>query len=347
VYTRSGRFGHACGERIMTISTSAVANPASDAAAPVIECRNVEQTFRIGSGLLGVRKTLRAVDRVSLQIRRGEVLAIVGESGSGKTTLARILLGVTAPTSGEILFEGVPIATIPRRGLARRIQAVFQDPYSSLNPRKTISDIIALPLTVHGIGTGSERQARVLETMDLVGLPRRFTHTYPNQLSGGQRQRVAIARALVMQPDVIVCDEPTSALDVSVQAQILNLLQDLRERLSLTYVFVSHDLSVVKYIADRVAVMYFGRIVELADAKELFATPRHPYTRALLASVPTPDPHLGIPDPGIVRGFPDPLNPPPGCRFHPRCRAALPQCSTDPPVPHAVDGAMVECHLYQ
>jgi peptide/nickel transport system ATP-binding protein len=312
---------------------------------PLIACRDVGRRFDVGGGLFGRRRTLDAVDGVSLEVFRGEVLAIVGESGCGKTTLARMMLGLLAPTAGEIAFDGRPIGG-DRRAVARRVQPVFQDPYASLNPRKTVGAIIALPLAVHGIGTAAERQAKVEEMMALVGLPRRLIHAYPSQLSGGQRQRVAIARALVMRPDVVVCDEPTSALDVSVQAQILNLLQDLRERLGLTYVFISHDLSVVAHLADRVAVMYLGRVVELGPAAQVLGAPRHPYTRALLASVLTPDPRLGLPDVQLGRGYPDPLNPPSGCRFHPRCPEATAACAAvDPPPRRDADG-MVACHLY-
>ena len=312
----------------MTIVAPAYPNTRS----ALIECRNVSQIYQLGSGLFSVPKTLRAVDRVSLELRAGEVLAIVGESGSGKTTLSRMMLGLLTPTSGEIWFDGSPIAGQDRRVLARRVQAIFQDPYASLNPRKTLADIIALPLVVHKIGTSAERTRRVGEMLDLVGLPRRLIHNYPSQLSGGQRQRVAIARALIMNPDIVVCDEPTSALDVSVQAQILNLLQELRERLALTYVFVSHDLSVVEYMADRVAVMYLGRIVELAPAKQIFKSPKHPYTQVLLDSVLTPDPHLEVPSPTIGRAPPDPINLPPGCRFHPRCAQMKERCAEASPV---------------
>ena len=330
----------------MTLPATTAGDQLTAEAPALIECRDVARAFQMSRGLIGERRVLRAVDGVSLRVRAGEVLAIVGESGSGKTTLARMMLGLTPPSSGEILFEGTPIAAYPRRVLARRIQAVFQDPYASLNPRKTIVEIVALPLIVHGIGNAAERRARVEEMLDLVGLARRVIQNYPSQLSGGQRQRVAIARALVMRPEIVVCDEPTSALDVSVQAQILNLLQELRARLALTYVFVSHDLSVVEYMADRVAVMYLGRVVELAPAKQLFAAPRHPYTRALLDSVLTPDPRLGLPDPSIGRAALDPLHLPTGCRFHPRCAKVMSECAQDPPVPLSVDGAMVECHLY-
>ncbi len=312
----------------------------------VIECRDVERRFQIGQGLFAPKRELRAVDGVSLEVRRGEVLAIVGESGCGKTTLARMMLGIMAPSAGEILFDGQALADTDRKSVARRVQPVFQDPYSSLNPRKTLASIISFPLVVHGIGTADERIESATEIMALVGLPPRLLYSYPSQLSGGQRQRVAIARALVMRPEVVVCDEPTSALDVSVQAQILNLLQELRAELGLTYVLISHDLAVVEHLADRVAVMYLGRVVELGTTAAMFDAPRHPYTQALLRSVLTPDPALGLPNLGLNSGFPDPLDPPSGCRFHPRCPDAMAACAARAPVPFGAADAMVECHLY-
>jgi len=312
----------------------------------VLECRDVSRTFMIGRGPFAEKRPLRAVQDISLQVRRGEVLAVVGESGCGKTTLAKMLLGLLEPTAGDILYEGVPISSVDRRDVARRIQPVFQDPYSSLNPRKTLAQIISLPLDVHKIGTPAERKARVEEIMELVGLPRRLLYSYPSQLSGGQRQRVAIARALAMKPEILVCDEPTSALDVSVQAQILNLLQELRDELNLTYVFISHNLAVVEHMSTRVAVMYLGRLIEFGMADQVFDHPGHPYTQALLDSVLTPEPQYGLPNIALGRGFPNPLNPPSGCAFHPRCPHATELCQRAQPLPIAVDGGTVECHLH-
>jgi peptide/nickel transport system ATP-binding protein len=226
------------------------------------------------------------------------------------------------------------------------VQPIFLDPYSSLNPRKTVGSIISLPLRVHRVGEPGEWRGRVEAIMDLVGLARRFIDSYPNQLSGGQRQRVAIARALIMKPDVVICDEPTSALDVSVQSQILNLLQDLRQELGLTYLLISHNLAVVEHMATRVAVMYLGRIVEESDTDTLFRAPRHPYTQALLASVLTPEPGLGVPDAQLGIAFPNPIDPPAGCTFHPRCSRALPHCSRIAPTPIADGNGTIECHLY-
>ncbi len=322
-------------------------NPRGDSGEALLECRGVGRVFALGAGMFTPKRMLRAVDGVDLAIQRGEVVALVGELGCGKTTLSRMLLGLLTPTSGEIRLAGKPIATIDRAEVARRVQPVFQDPYSSLNPRKPLASIIALPLDVHGIGTAAERRQRVEELMELVGLPRRLLYVYPSQLSGGQRQRVAIARALAMNPEIVICDEPTSALDVSVQAQILNLLQDLRRELNLTFVIVSHNLAVVEHMADRVAVMYLGRVIETGPTAEIFANPRHPYTSTLLESVLTPEPQRGLPEFALGPGFPNPLDPPTGCTFHPRCPKEMPDCARLRPEATRHGDTLVECHLYR
>ncbi|WP_341990671.1 oligopeptide/dipeptide ABC transporter ATP-binding protein [Azorhizobium sp. AG788] len=310
----------------------------------VLELRNVTRTFAISQGMFRQRATLTAVAGVSLKVARGEVYALVGESGSGKSTLAKMLLGLLPASSGEILIDGTPIAATDRIAVARRIQPIFQDPYSSLNPRKSISQLIALPLVVHGIGTGAERQKKVEEMLDVVGLPRRLLDASPSQLSGGQRQRVAIARALIMRPEVVICDEPTSALDVSVQAQILNLLLELKKEFGLTYFFISHNLAVVEHLADRVGVMYLGRFVEERTRAGLFSGPKHPYTQALLESVLTPDPDMGVPDTHLGTMFPNPLTQMQGCAFQPRCPIATDICrTTAPPMAHFADG-WAACH---
>lgn len=318
---------------------------ASDPQAPVLQLREVSRSFSVKSGIFGPRQTLQAVRGVSLDIRRGDVLALVGESGCGKTTLARLLMGVLDPTQGDILFDGQPISGRPIIERSRHLQAVFQDPYSSLNPRKTIGDIVSLPLRVHKQGNAASIRARTLSMMDMVGLPARVFDSYPNQLSGGQRQRVAIARALILKPEIVICDEPTSALDVSVQSQILNLLMELRRELNLTYVLISHNLAVIEHMATEVAVMYLGRIVETGTCAQIFDRPRHPYTQALLASVMTPLPGAGIPQIDLGIAFPNALKPPSGCAFHPRCPRALPICGETPPVATQHPGGRVECHL--
>jgi peptide/nickel transport system ATP-binding protein len=314
---------------------------------PLLELAGVERRFRVSGGLLRPRREVRAVNGVSLAIDRGEVLGLVGESGCGKSTLARLMLGLLVPSAGEVRLAGVPLASLRRKGRARRVQPIFQDPYGSLNPRRRVASIIASPLVVHAIGDSTERRRRVEEMMALVALPPRLARAFPGQLSGGQRQRVAIARALVMRPELVICDEPTSALDVSVQAQILNLLQELRRKLGLTLVLISHNLAVVEHLATRVAVMYLGRIVETAETRSLFAAPRHPYTQALLASVLAPTPGRPLPEVAMTGGYPNPLDPPPGCPFHPRCPEAMAVCRTTLPLPSPrIGGGRVECHLY-
>jgi peptide/nickel transport system ATP-binding protein len=315
---------------------------------PVLETVDVTRTFTIGSGLFSRKKSLKAVNGVSITVGKGEVLGLVGESGCGKSTLAKMLLGLLPASSGDIRFDGDPVRSIDRLELARRVQPIFQDPYSSLNPRKSVFDAIALPLKVHQVGDADEQREQVRDIMKTVGLAERYMTAYPSQLSGGQRQRVAIARALIMRPEVVICDEPTSALDVSVQSQILNLLLDLRDEFGLTYVLISHNLAVVEHIATRVAVMYLGRIVEENETEALFREPRHPYTQALLQSVLTPEPHLGVPDAHLGAEFPNPINPPAACTFHPRCAHFMQGlCETVTPKPLLQpDGGMAECHLY-
>lgn len=310
----------------------------------LIQAHNVSRSFSVRAGMFQPRRTLHAVNEVDLRVLRGGVLGIVGESGCGKSTLARLLLGLIPTSEGHVSIDGQDIRAMSRRDLARRIQPVFQDPYSSLNPRRSIASIVSLPLDVHGIA--NPRQHKAIEMLERVGLPARLANNTPGQLSGGQRQRVAIARALVTHPEIVICDEPTSALDVSVQAQIMNLLMTLRQEFNLTYVFISHNLAVVEHIATDVAVMYLGRVVESAPAAELFHEPRHPYTQALLASVLTPEPGLGIPDMGLGLSFPDPINPPSGCPFHPRCKHAMPVCQQQRPNLERQGHAQVACHLY-
>ncbi|MCW8088199.1 ABC transporter ATP-binding protein [Sabulicella glaciei] len=312
---------------------------------PILELRDVVKRYSVSRGLFASKRTLMAVGGVSLSVRRRQVLGLVGESGCGKSTLAKMVLGLETPSEGEVLIDGRPIASLGRLERARLVQPVFQDPYSSLNPRKTVASIIGLPLSVHGEGSSAERRGRVEEMLRLVGLAPRHAAAYPSQLSGGQRQRVAIARALILRPQLLICDEPTSALDVSVQAQILNLLMDLQSRLGLTCLFISHNLAVVQMLATRVAVMYLGRVVEEGPTAEVMLHAQHPYSLGLLASVLTPDPRLGLPETGLGSVFPDPLSPPPGCAFHPRCPLAFDRCRVESPLLLAHrDGARAACH---
>jgi peptide/nickel transport system ATP-binding protein len=311
---------------------------------PAIDVRNVAKIFSQSTGMMSARRGVRAVDGVSFSVPPGGCLGIVGESGCGKSTLARLILGLHAPTSGDILVDGRALGGMDRRARAALIQPVFQDPFSSLNPRRRIRDIVGLPLAAAGV-RGAEQKSRVHAILQRVGLSVEMAGRLPAELSGGQRQRVAIARALVLRPRIVVCDEPTSALDVSVQAQILNLLAELRRDLGLTLVFISHNLAVVEHICDDVAVMYFGRMVEQAPTEALFSAPAHPYTRVLLASVLTPEPGVPIPDMGLGDSYPDPANIPPGCRFHPRCPSAVAQCRTTPPADRQIGVRRVECLL--
>jgi peptide/nickel transport system ATP-binding protein len=319
----------------------------------LLEVRGLKKYFPIRRGLL--QKTIgevKAVDDVSFFLNKGETLSLVGESGCGKTTTSRCILRAITPTAGQVLLSDnghtIDVTTLPKkelRSLRRQMQMIFQDPFSSLNPRMTLLDIVGEPLFVHGVGSLQERTDRVVELLRLVGLRPEYMRRYPHAFSGGQRQRIGIARALALNPRLVVADEPVSALDVSVQAQILNLLLELQERLGLTYLFVAHDLSVVKHISARVAVMYVGRIVETAPTEELFASPKHPYTEALLSAVPKPDPRLRserIVLPGEVA---DPANTPSGCHFHPRCKYARDVCrEKTPPQEEIAPNHFVRCH---
>ena len=306
------------------------------ASGALLEVQNLAKHYPVKRGLVMAKTVglVRAVDGVSFHLDRGETLALVGESGCGKSTTARLVLRLIEPTTGSVWFEGQDITAMdgaPLRRLRRRMQIVFQDPFASLNPRMTVGDILEEPLVVHEIGNAMERRARVNQLLGLVGLASYHASRYPHEFSGGQRQRIGIARALAVEPALVVCDEPVSALDVSIQAQVVNLLKDLQERLGLSYLFIAHDLAVVKHMADRVAVMYLGKIVEIAPKDELFAFPLHPYTRTLLSAIPRPDPHRKTARQIPGGDVPSPMNPPSGCRFHTRCSFVTDICRTDDP----------------
>jgi oligopeptide/dipeptide ABC transporter ATP-binding protein len=312
----------------------------------LLEVENLAKHYPVREGLIRAKQVgvVRAVDGVSFTVNKGETLALVGESGCGKSTTARLALRLIEPTQGRVLFEGTDItglAGAPLKAFRRRAQIVFQDPYASLNPRMTVGQTIAEPMEVHGIGDERSRQGRVEELLALVGLAPFHAARYGHEFSGGQRQRIGIARALSAGPDLVVCDEPVSALDVSIQAQVVNLLRDLQGRLGLAYLFIAHDLAVVKHVADRIAVMYLGRIVEMREKRELFAQPRHPYTRALLAAIPHPDPSRRGRVQPLAGDLPSPMNIPSGCRFRTRCPFAQPVCAEREP--ELVNG--VACHF--
>ena len=302
----------------------------------LISVKNLVKRFPIRGGLFSREvASVKAVSDVSFDIRRGETLGLVGESGCGKSTLGRCILRLLQPTSGQVLFKGQDVTKMgpaELRRLRRQIQIIFQDPYASLNPRMTVEDILGEPLDIHRLAKSkSARRERIVKLLDLCGLRREAISRYPHEFSGGQRQRICIARALAVEPEFIVCDEPVSALDVSIQAQIINLMQDLQQELGLTYLFIAHDLKVVEHISTRVAVMYLGKVVEMSDAETLYTQPKHPYTRALLSAIPMPDPSHRK-DRIILRGdVPSPISPPPGCYFNPRCPIVQPNCRTETP----------------
>ena len=308
----------------------------------LLEAVNIVKYFPIKGGVfLKEIAAVKAVDGVSLTIQEGETVGLVGESGCGKTTFGRAILRLEEPTSGEIYFEGQSILDYDKkkmRALRKKMQIIFQDPFSSLNPRKTVAHIIGEPLLVHGMRSRSQRDQRVLELLTVVGLRKEHMRRYPHQFSGGQRQRIGVARALALNPRLIVCDEAVSALDVSIQAQVINLLKDLQDEFGLTYLFISHDLSVVEHVSDQVAVMYLGKIVEIASSKILYKNPLHPYTQALLSAVPIPDPSLKRTTRIILKGdVPSPIDPPPGCSFHPRCLYAKDTCRANTPALKAIE----------
>jgi oligopeptide/dipeptide ABC transporter ATP-binding protein len=317
----------------------------------LVEAAALSKHYSVNAGTLFRRTTLalRAVDEVSVRINAGETLGLVGESGCGKSTLGRLLIKLIAPTGGNILFDGKDISGLEGKALReqrRAMQIIFQDPFGALNPRMTVEDIIAEPLLIHGAWMNAATRETVAKMLSLVGLPARARDRYPHEFSGGQRQRIGIARALVLHPRFVVCDEPVSALDVSVQAQIVNLLQDLQRELGLTYLFIAHDLGVVKHISTRVAVMYLGKIVELADKSALYAAPRHPYTQALIAAVPVSHPVARRRRERITGDIPSALHPPSGCRFHTRCPYVMPVCrEKEPEMTQPVAGHQVACHL--
>jgi oligopeptide transport system ATP-binding protein len=316
----------------------------------LLEVSGLKKYFPITGGLLGGKKgEVKAVDDVSFYVKRGETLGIVGESGCGKSTTGRLLMRLIEASDGKIVFEDKEITSMSKtelRKTRRDIQMVFQDPYASLNPRHSVEQILEEPLIVHGIGSKEERRKRVREMLEVVGLSSYHAKRYPHQFSGGQRQRIGIAKALMTKPKLIIADEPVSALDVSIQAQVLNLMKDIQKEFQLTYIFIAHDLGVVRHISDRVGVMYLGRLIELADSEELYENPMHPYTKALLSAVPIPDPDIRKETVLIEGELPSPANPPSGCAFHTRCSECMNICKTTRPEERNINGHYVACHLF-
>ncbi len=318
----------------------------------ILEVKNLKKYFPVESKVRVEPKSVKAVDDVSFDVYRNETLSIVGESGCGKSTTGRCLIGLNKPTSGEVIYNGkniVGISDKEQRVLCKDLQMIFQDPYSSLNPRMTIGSILEEPLIIHKIcKTKEERMQRVLDMLEKVGMRRDHYYRYPHEFSGGQRQRIGIARALILEPKLVVCDEPVSALDVSIQSQVLNLLAEVKKEMNITYVFISHNMSVVRYISDRVGVMYLGHLVELAGTEELYNNPLHPYTQALLSTVPEPDPHVKREQIMLKGDIPSPLNPPSGCIFHNRCPYNEPICQDQmPPFVEIKPGHFVACYRHQ
>ncbi|MBA2520051.1 MAG: dipeptide ABC transporter ATP-binding protein [Chloroflexia bacterium] len=333
---------------------AAATNGSGNGARPLLEVKNLVMHFPLTRGIIFQRKVgaVQAVDGISFDVKKGETLGLVGESGCGKSTTGRAILQLYKPTDGEVIFDGKDLTKLDggaMRRMRRHLQMIFQDPYASLNPRMTVGNIISEPMQIHKLVPKNERTQRVQELLETVGLNPYFANRYPHEFSGGQRQRIGIARALAANPDFIVADEPVSALDVSIQAQIVNLLEDLQDRFGLTYLFIAHDLSVVKHISNRVAVMYLGKIVEMAERNDLYADPLHPYTKALLSAVPIPDPVVEKRRERIILSgdVPSPINPPLGCHFHTRCPYAMEVCrQIDPIFAHQGNGHFVACHLY-
>ena len=315
----------------------------------LLEIKNLTKFFPIKKGLLGTDKSIvKAVDDVSFTISKGETLGLVGESGCGKTTTGRTIIRLFEPTAGEIIFDGENITDVYMKPFRKRMQMIFQDPYASLDPRMTVGDIVGEPMDIHGLEKGNDRKDKIYKLLEMVGLSKEHSNRYPHEFSGGQRQRIGIARALAVQPDFIICDEPISALDVSIQAQIVNMLEDLQSELGLTYLFIAHDLSMVKHISKRVGVMYLGKLIELADSSELYLNPAHPYTQALLSAIPIADPSASRQKKRIILegDVPSPIDPPSGCRFRTRCRYAMKKCAeSEPGFKEISSGHFCACHL--